>query len=306
MSEELDSVQTVLRTEVRSAYSELTAMCESVQSLDEHIMRSALCISTYYACGGTDKDKAVRTAASLDSCLDALHLHDTVDSNGNVIVNHKRFLQKEFSTTKIIVAGDFMYTVGFIQTYGHVPELTPYLIEMSQSITSSIFDIVNREHDPEVTEEDCINILEGKFAKESEVIMKSAADLAKADERTYERMMECGKLLGTASRLSHEINDLVGDKGAQLTLMMGHPTLPIYYAMQDKVVGAEVKEMFSTKDLSPKEASRVAKLVKSTDSITKCRAIIDDCLDKAKSIINTLNDSIYRTALLQLADDLTL
>jgi octaprenyl-diphosphate synthase len=310
IDKELDSVDVVMRKEVRSAYPELNDMCEATLSSQYHKVRPALCILTYYANGGKDSDVAVSMASCYESVFDGLHLHDRIDGDGKVIGEKKKLFSKTPSTTKVIVAGDFMYMMGFRLAYGRVPAIVPYLMKATSSISDAIFKLVNHMGDVEVTEEDCLDILVRKGAIEFQIVMESAAKLAEGDEEAVTRMSQCGKLLGMAIQLSYDIHDITGSpdgkKPSMVTLTTGFPTLPLYYAMKDPKIGERIKSLFSNKEPSDKDAIAASLMIKETDVVPRCKALIADYSSRAREILALLPDSEYKTALVKFSENLTL
>ncbi len=310
IDKELESVDAVMREEVRSAYPELNDMCKSTLSGRHHEVRPALCILTYYANGGKDTDVAVRMASCYESVFDGLHLHDRIDANGKVIGEKKKLFSKSPSTTKVIVAGDFMYMMGFRLAYGSVPKIVPYLMRATSVISDVIFKIVNHTNDIDVTEEDCIDILVRKGAIEFQIVMESAAKLADADEEAVTRMSECGKLLGMAIQLSYDVRDIAGSedgkKPAMTTLTTGFPTLPLFFAMNDPNIGERVKSIFSKKAPSAKEAVATVSLIRESDAIPRCKALISDYKARARELLALLPDSEYKNALVKFSESVVL
>jgi geranylgeranyl pyrophosphate synthase len=309
VDDDLSLVHEVSRIEVRSTYPELNDICEATFVSRDHDIRSALCILSYYANGGRDGDLIAAIAACYDAAFDGLHLHNRIDEEIKVRgVKRRKLFSKEPSTTKVIVAGDFMYLMGFRLAYARAPGVVPYLMYASSSISDGIFKMVDLEHDPDVTEEDCMELMRIKNAVEYQILMESAAKEAGADEETFKRMGECGTYIGMAIRIMHDIGDLFGhsegEKPEMETIIMGTPTLPIYYAMQDTAHGGRIREVYSDKEASARDAVKTVALIKDTDSIAKCRELISGYVKKARGIIEGLPESVYRDALLGFTNEL--
>jgi len=303
VDEELASVDESIRKGVRSSYPELNEMCENVLSSSNQVLMPALIILTYYANGGKKAEEAIGNAVCFQASFDGLHLHDSVDSNGNVLPGKKKKLfSKDPSTTKVIVAGDFMYVMGFRYAYASSPKAVPYLMKASETVSNAIFDIVDRSRKPEISEEDVMDIVLRKGAIELEVVMECAAEQSGAGDEARKKMADCGRYIGTAVQIVNDIKDVLGgdgDKPLCHTLMTGYPTLPLYYAMKDSSVGQSIKDAYVNTSLSLKEARMVASQIGSTDAVAKCRETIEECKRKASEIIMTLQDSKYRSALIE-------
>ncbi len=290
---DIASVDDKMRAEVRSAYPELNDMCESTMRSRYHAVRPALCILSYYVNGGEDSELAVNTASCFESVFEGLHLHDLIDSSGNVLGDKKKLFDKIPSTTKVIVAGDFMYLMGFRLAYAKAPKIVPYLMEASASISDSIFHIVDISHGPSVSEQDCIKVMMRKSAIEYQLLMGCAAEQAGADEQCIKRMRECGSYIGMALQLESDMEDIFDDKPEMISVQSGYPTMPIFYSMQHPEYGAEIKRLFSIKNPEPTDVEEIVSLIKRTDAKDRCKALKADYLSKASEIIGELSDSVY-------------
>ena len=296
VDDEIGHVDDVMKMEVRSAYPELNRMCEDTLSSRYHSVRPALCILSYHANGGKDVETAVNTASCLESVFEGLHLHDRINSNGEV-TGRKKIFSKAPSTTKIIVAGDFMYVMGFRLAYGKVPKVVPYLMQASASISDAIFKITDNEHNPDISEEDCLYILKGKSAIEYQILMECAAEQAGAPEDVRARMRECGMQIGMALQLESELEDMFGSDSNLDTFTAGYPTLLVYYSMKDQLYGQKIKNLFSCQDMDHRDAEHAAKMIAKTDAQDRCKKIIADCFSRASELIDGLSDSDYKRSL---------
>ena len=307
VEEELASVDEAIRKGVKSSYPELNDMCEAALNSRYHEIMPALSILSYYLNGGKDPKEAVANAVCFKSSFDGLHMHDLIDENGNVLVTKKKKLfAKEPSTTKVIVAGDFLYVMGFRQAYSSCPEAVPYMIQASATITNAIFDIVNASRDTEISCEKVMEIIRKKNAIEFQIIFESAAAHAGADEEALAKMRRLGCHIGTAIQIRRDMEDLFGDGDRPRchTLLTGSPTLVLYHAMKDPAIGKAVKDAYTRTDLTPKDALAVASSIKSSTAVQECMTVIEDCKKKAAEIVTGFPEGKYRAALLEFIEAL--
>ncbi len=301
VDEEMASIDEMIRKGVRSSYPELNEMCENALNSRYHEVRPAISVLTYYVNGGKTASEAVANAICFEASFDGLHLHDRIDSNGKVLPGRKKKLfGKEPSTTKVIVAGDFMYVMGFRQAYSHSPKAVPYMMQASATISNAIFDLTDRMRDPEISEEDVWDLMKRKSAVEFQIIMESAANQAGAGEDALARMKECGMYIGSAVQIRSDMDDLFGIEGEKPlchTLVTGYPTLALYHAMNDASIGQKVRDAYTNENLDPKQAKAVADLIKDSETISKCEQAIEVCKKNASDIIDGLPDSEYKAAL---------
>ena len=294
VDDELSRVDDVMRMEVRSAYPELNRMCEDTLGSRYHSVRPALCILSYYANGGKDSDIAVNTASCFESVFEGLHLHDLVNNDGEITGVKKKLFSKAPSTTKIIVAGDFMYVMGFRLAYGKVPKVVPYLMQASASISDAIFKITDNLHNADISEELCLEVLKGKGAIEYQIIMECAAKQAGVPDEMLSDMRECGMYIGMALQLESDLEDIFDEKAAMITFQTGYPTLPIFYSIQDSSNGKKIRELFS----EGSDCKEVQDLIRKTDAMERCKGLIKDCSSKALSIAERLPESVYKESLI--------
>ena len=306
MENEMDSVREVMEKEVTSAYPELNDMCEASHNSRYSQIRTALSILAYYANGGKNTQDAVYMASCIEAVYNGLHLHDKVDSDGKVRAVKKSLFSKIPSTTKVIVAGDFMFLMGFRLAYAKAPDIVPYLMKASSSISDAIFDMVDNAHNADINEDTVMDIIRRKSAIEYSILFETAAKKAGAGEDVITKMFECGAYLGLAIQTRRDIDDLFGEgkkKAVMDTLMSGSPTLPLFYAMQDPAAGAKVREAFADKGLTRKTALAAVSAIRGSEAIPKCDKFIRECIEKATEILNGLSDSKYKTTLLDFAKE---
>ncbi len=302
IDKEMASVNSVIKAEVTTAYPELNEMRSSIITYRGHDVIPALCILSYYANGGKDEEAAVSVASCFGAVFDGLHMHDSVGADGKVKGAKKKFYHKvDISTTKTIVAGDYMYIMGFRKAYRSSPGVVPYLMAASSSMSNGIFTMVDSSNDPAFTEEVCIKIMESKDAAEFRFSMESACKEAGSDEAAMKRMAEIGHSIGMACRLAYDVEDLYGSDGSKPaldTLSSGRPTFPLRIALDSDKTGA-LAEMF--KGAPTKDAQRILSSVKD-EVLNRTRAKISDYKEKAKALIGELADSEYRAAISSFLD----
>ena len=302
MEGELASVDGAIKDRIKSSYPELNEMCEAVLNSRYHEIIPALSILSYYLNGGKDPKEAAANAVCFKLTFDGLRMHDLIDEKGHALtMRKKKLFAKEPSTTKVIVAGDFLYVLGFRHAYSSCPKAVPYLIRGATSIADATFDIVSDSRDPEISCEKVMDDMRKKSAVEFQIIFESAAALACADEDALRRMGECGLLIGTAIQIRRDMEDLFGDgdRPRCRTLLMGTPTLILFHAMNDPSIGRSVRDAYTGTGLTQKDVVAVARSIKSSDSVSKCQAVIEDCKRKASDIVSGLPEDRYSAALLE-------
>ncbi|MDR2846294.1 MAG: polyprenyl synthetase family protein [Candidatus Methanoplasma sp.] len=306
VSGDLEKVEELMKDTIRSDSAELTEVCSYVLSSNGKRIRPAMCLLAYYACGGKDPAKAIDVGAALEIIHNATLVHDDINDQGELRRGAKA-AYKRYSIGKSIVAGDFLFALGFKLIGGASHTIVEYLVEASSAMGAGEFDQKDFEHNPEVVESDYMKIIEEKTARLIECSAKSGAYLAGAEAHIIDAVGLFAYKTGMAFQIIDDTLDVIGDKTATgkdigSDIMEGKPTLPTIYAIQDKTHGKKIQEIFEKPSLEWEDVVEAIDLIKRTDSIPRC-------LDKAKSIIadalsllDGLADSVYKKSLSDLAE----
>lgn len=306
VSKDLKTVEDVVANVIRSENPELTEICSYVLGSGGKRVRPAMCLLVFRACGGIDAERAFDVGAALEIIHNATLVHDDINDEGDLRRGAKA-AYKRYSIGKSIVAGDYMFALGFKLVGSASHEIVGYLVEASAAMGAGEFNQKDYEHDARVTEAHYMKIIEGKTARLIECAAKSGAFLAGADSDVIEATGEFAYNTGIAFQIVDDALDVAGDeastgKNIGNDIMEGKPTLPIIYALQDSLRGKRIREIFEAPVLEWSDVREAIALIKETDAISRC-------LDKAKGIIkdsirllDVLGDSEYKRALVDLAE----
>lgn len=304
--EDLESVEDVMMDIIKSDNPELTEMCEYVLKVQGKRIRPSICLLTYRACGGTEPKKAINTGAAVELIHNATLIHDDINDEGELRRGRKA-LYREYTLGKSIVAGDYLYALGFklISNYGG--DLVGFVISAAAAMGSGEFNQKDFEHKGKVSEADYMKIIDGKTAKLIECSAKCGAYLADADLETLETMGTFAHRIGMAFQIIDDTLDVVGDESVTgkpigSDIVEGKPTLPTIFAMQDPVHGEEIRRIFEKGKPTHEETVRAINLIKKTDAIGRCRAAARKIGDEAIEALADIEDSEYKAALIDLAD----
>ena len=291
--------------DLESENPELTEMCQYVISSGGKRLRPALCIMSYGAVGGKDMMKPVKVGAAFEIIHSATLVHDDINDQGEIRRGRKT-LHKEYTVSKAIIAGDYMFAMGFRLLAAEAPQIVDYIVDASASMGAGEFVQKDFEHASSVTEDDYIEIITGKTAKLFEASSKSGAAVANADGAMLEALGNFSHYIGLAFQIVDDTLDVTGDphntgKAVGTDLIEGKPTLPVIYAMQDPDKGPRLIELFEKADVTTDDVAEALELIRSTDSVDRCLSKAREYVDKAVGYIDSVPDSIYKDALLDLA-----
>ena len=164
ISGELEKVEDLMLHDLESENPELTEMCQYVISSGGKRLRPALCIMSYGAVGGKDMMKPVKVGAAFEIIHSATLVHDDINDQGEIRRGRKT-LHKEYTVSKAIIAGDYMFAMGFRLLAAEAPQIVDYIVDASASMGAGEFVQKDFEHASSVTEDDYIEIITGKTAK---------------------------------------------------------------------------------------------------------------------------------------------
>lgn len=305
ISGELEKVEDLMLHDLESENPELTKMCQYVISSGGKRLRPALCIMSYGAVGGKDMMKPVKVGAAFEIIHSATLVHDDINDQGEIRRGRKT-LHKEYTVSKAIIAGDYMFAMGFRLLAAEAPQIVDYIVDASASMGAGEFVQKDFEHASSVTEDDYIEIITGKTAKLFEASSKSGAAVANADGAMLEALGSFSHYIGLAFQIVDDTLDVTGDphntgKAVGTDLIEGKPTLPVIYAMQDPDKGPRLIELFEKADVTTDDVAEALELIRSTDSVDRCLSKAREYVDEAVGYMDSVPDSIYKDALLDLA-----
>ena len=305
ISGELEKVEDLMLRDLESENPELTEMCQYVISSGGKRLRPALCIMSYGAVGGKDMMKPVKVGAAFEIIHSATLVHDDINDQGDIRRGRKT-LHKEYTVSKAIIAGDYMFAMGFRLLATEAPQIVDYIVDASASMGAGEFVQKDFEHASSVTEDDYIEIITGKTAKLFEASSKSGAAVANADGAMLEALGNFSHYIGLAFQIVDDTLDVTGDphntgKAVGTDLIEGKPTLPVIYAMQDPDKGPRLIELFEKADVTTDDVAEALELIRSTDSVDRCLSKAREYVDEAVEYMDSVPDSIYKDALLDLA-----
>jgi octaprenyl-diphosphate synthase len=306
IEDELVQVEGVIQKSLQTRSPELTEMCTYVTGSGGKRLRPAICLLSYHACGGEDPTRPIQIGAAFEIVHSATLIHDDINDQGELRRGRKT-LHKQYTVSKAIIAGDYMFAVGFRLLSAVANEIVDFIVEASAYMGVGEFIQKDFEHSPDVKQEDYIRIIEGKTAKLFEASAKSGAVITDITSEALDALGDYAYCLGLGFQIVDDMLDVKGDphntgKSVGTDLLEGKPTLPVIYAMQDKVHGPRIKELFMKPEVTNEDVVEALKLIQMTDSVSRCMDLAKEFIGKAKDALAPIPDSRYKTAMLNLAD----
>ena len=305
ISGDLEKVERLMIDTVRSKNRELTEICNYVLGSNGKRIRPSIFLLSYRACGGKDSRKAIDIAAALEIIHNATLVHDDINDQGD-LRRGAQAAYKKYSIGKSIVAGDYMFALGYRLIGSESPEVVDFIVDASVAMGAGEFDQKEFEHNVKVTEEDYIKIIEKKTAMLIECGANIGAFLAGANTDTIRTLGEFAFRTGVSFQIVDDVLDVVGNErtiGKRIgsDIVEGKPTLPTIYAMEDPVHGESIKEFFRKKELDWSEVSEAISLIKKTDAVQRCLEKARTIAEGSRPLLDILDDSVYKRSLADLS-----
>ncbi|MGL5344991.1 MAG: octaprenyl diphosphate synthase [Plesiomonas sp.] len=181
-------------------------------------------------------DGHVTAAAFIEFIHTATLLHDDVVDESD-LRRGKATANAAFGNAASVLVGDFIYTRAF-QMMTSLGSLR--ILELMAAATNVIAEGEVQQlmncNNPDITEQDYMQVIYSKTARLFEAAAQSSAILANASDEQECAMRDYGRYLGTAFQLIDDLLDYsAGEElGKNLgdDLNEGKPTLPLLHAMQ--------------------------------------------------------------------------
>jgi len=258
-------------------------------------------------CLGYSGNQHIDLAAIVEFIHTATLLHDDVVDLSQLRRNRPTANAKWGNAPSVLV-GDFLYSrafqmmvsIGNMRVMDIMSEATNVIAE------GEVLQLVNAG-DPDTTEECYLKVIHFKTAKLFEAAAQLGAVIAGDQPTSSEALRRYGYHLGMAFQLIDDMLDYSGSsaelgKNIGDDLAEGKPTLPLIYTLQR---GSAADQQLIRAAITNKDGSQLARVV---DAVQRSRALdatrrkAEQERDHAIQAITTLTESVYKQALVSLAE----
>lgn len=295
----------VIRQKLHSHVALIRQVSEYIINSGGKRLRPALVILSAGSFGYTGKFH-YNLAAVVEFIHTATLLHDDVVDESEMRRN-KETANALFGNAASVLVGDFLYSRAF-QMMVEVDNMRvmQVLADATNTIAEGeVLQLLNCR-DPNVNEENYLQVIRFKTAKLFEAASRLGALLGSATPEQEEAMAVYGMHLGTAFQLIDDVLDYSGDNqdtGKNLgdDLAEGKPTLPLIYAMQAGTTEQanlirQAIEEGGTNGFQP-----VLDIIQQTAALDYARNCAQAEIETAIAAITCLAESEYKECLMQLA-----
>ena len=262
-----------------------------------------LLIARALGCQSTQRHEL---AAVVEFIHTATLLHDDVVDESNLRRGRKT-ANAMFGNAASVLVGDFLYSRAFqmMVTTDRLRVMEVLADATNVIAEGEVLQLMNM-HDPDISVNDYLKVIEYKTAKLFEASARLGAVIMDAVPEVEEACASYGRTLGTAFQLIDDLLDYEGStaelgKNIGDDLREGKPTLPLLLAMQR---GTEAQRTLIREAIIHGEVERMAQIVdivKTTGALQATREAAEEQARLAEGFLAALPGSTYRDALGQLS-----
>lgn len=248
--------------------------------------------------------------AKLAAVIELIHtstlLHDDVVDESSMR-RGRETANELFGNQASVLVGDFLYSRSFqmMVEVDNMKVLNILADTTNEVAAGEVLQLMNI-NDPKVSEASYYQVIERKTAILFAAATQLGAVLNNASENIEQGLRQYGLQLGIAFQLIDDALDYAADaeemgKNVGDDLAEGKPTLPLIYALtqsqeSDRAVIRKAIEQGGLDDLD-----QVLNIVKATNAIEYTYQAAEKAVKKAIESLTPLNDSPFKTALIELA-----
>lgn len=256
---------------------------------------------------------------SLATIIEFIHsatlLHDDVVDMSD-LRRGKTTANARWGNAPSVLVGDFLYSRAFqlMVTIGNM-EIMKLLADTTNAISEGEVQQLLNIGDTALSESEYFTTIHKKTAILFEAACVGAVILAHESEHALpllkQAMRSFGYHLGMAFQLMDDALDYSGNskslgKNVGDDLKEGKITLPLILAMQRSQVKDRelIQSIITSSDniISTESLEKIVFIINETGALVRTRELAEEHIEHAKSELNQLSSSVYKTALLQLAE----
>lgn len=312
----LEQIQAIISDDLLAVENTMHIAMQSdislIRDVSQHILRGgkrirplvSLLISHLL---GQSTQSTIMLASVIEFIHTATLLHDDVVDNSTMrrgLATANNIWGNEAS----VLVGDFLYSRAF-QLLVDMKESTlmPLLANAINIMAEGeVLQLMSR-HDVHTNEEIYFKIITAKTAVLFQAACEMAATLLKVDTQTIQHMANFGKHIGLIFQLVDDALDYEGDsqqlgKNIGDDLAEGKLTLPLIHALQQASTDEKqvITHIIATGEIS--SLDKIQAIIERYDSVAYTLTRAKYHQQQAIESLQSFPASIYKTALLQLAD----
>jgi octaprenyl-diphosphate synthase len=302
---DMEAVNTVIRQKLHSEVSLVNQIAEYIISAGGKRIRPILVLLVANAHGyrGTGHHEL---AAVVEFIHTATLLHDDVVDESSMR-RGRQTANALFGNAASVLVGDFLHSRSFQMMVALDNMRVMQILSDATNVIAEgeVLQLLNM-HDPDVSQERYLQVINSKTAKLFEAAAQVGALVAGASDADIEAAGEYGRSLGTAFQLIDDVLDYAGDvaeigKNVGDDLREGKPTLPLIYLMENGTPEQRALVRSCIEQGDEQHFDAILEAVTTSGALDFTRREAETAAKRAAAAVAGLPDSQYKQALLQLA-----
>jgi len=309
--DDLERVEKEISRESVASVDAITAIGQYLQEAGGKRLRPSLLLLSSKLIGDGG-ESAIRMGAVVEMVHAATLVHDDVIDAAETR-RGRPSANVQWGNHTCVLGGDWLYMQAFQMALRernfHILDL---LIGLTQMMVEGELIQLERIGRIDVTEADCMELVDRKTACLFSVCAKLGALVAGADSHTEERLGEYAWNLGMAFQLVDDVLDFTAceqtlGKPVGSDLREGKVTLPLVYALEQASAEERraVERVLADRHYENVPFRQILALVERHQGIERVRERAQAFTDKARAIIAEFPESSYQRALAALTDLVT-
>jgi octaprenyl-diphosphate synthase len=300
---DLVEVEKEIGLESVASVEAVTTISLYLQSSGGKRLRPSLLLLCSRIVGGSGKS-AIRMAAVVEILHAATLVHDDVIDMAQTR-RGRPSANVQWGNHTCVLAGDWLYVQAFQialrERNFHILDL---LIGLTQLMVEGELIQLERIGKIDITEADCMEIVDRKTAGLFSVCAKLGAAAAGADSAIEERLGEFAWNLGMAFQLIDDLLDFTASektlgKPVGNDLREGKITLPMVYALEQASLEErrQVETVLREQSYEAASVQQVRAMIRKYGAVERVRERAQHFTDKARQLIGEFPESPYQSAL---------
>lgn len=305
IADDMIAVNGVIRRQLHSDVPLVNQIAEYIINAGGKRIRPVLVLLFAKAFGYRGTDHHV-LAAVIEFIHTATLLHDDVVDESSMR-RGRQTANALFGNSASVLVGDFVYSRSFqmmvalnnMRVMEIVAEATNVIAE------GEVLQLLNM-HNPDVTEDDYLNVIRSKTAKLFEAAAQLGALIAGASETSMAAAAEYGRSVGTAFQLIDDVLDYTGNaqdigKNVGDDLREGKPTLPLIYLIEHGTPEQRALVRSCIESGDEVHFDQVLLAVTSSGALTYAKEQAEAAARRAAASLDGLPNSQAKNSLLELS-----
>lgn len=301
---DLAEVERILSRKLHSPKPHVARLTSHLQHYRGKRLRPALLLLSARASGGIVPAHHI-LAAAVEMIHTATLVHDDV-LDGATLRRHVMTINAGWGNAASVLLGDMLFSQAFHLTSTVDARACALIGEATNRVCEGELHQVSESGNLSLSEADYLVMIDGKTAELTSCCCRLGALYAGAPDVIVERLADYGRHLGMAFQISDDLLDLTGFEeatGKTLGTDVGQQklTLPLIHALNE-LPERKADHLRFLISRVPDSLPELTALLRETGSFAHARERAEEYAASARSALNVLPDSEYRTALADLTE----